>query len=543
MKKNLFLILIIFAFGFFFAQKASAGCSGTATWAHPDTDCGQLYLNCGAYESCCSVSSCANAGYTCAKARDADPMGTYWATDCVSRPQWIEFDLGQTTCIAGAQVWIFDPILPVTMNIQISNDRASWTNVVTGWTYSDDSAPASRSFGEVTTRYIRVSETNFPSQGWCSGGLGAASLSDFQILTQPFSSFVVPTVTTDLATVNTSNNTASLIGNVTNTGGENPDHRYIDWDTNSGVPYANTVDLGAGGAGTYSTNIAVSPNTTYYYRARAHNSAGEGTGSERRAVIYVADGAEQQFTTNSGNNSPTVQNLNLDSFQNTVCGITGGARARFRWTFVDVGDTQRDYQIQADDNSDFSSPVINVTSYNNNSQSFVNDLSSLLNWNTVYYWRVKVWDSVGNSSGWFYPPSSSVAPGVSFTTPSHAYPYPSFTFLPARPTLDTIVSFTDDSNCYSSPGNTEGNCSLASYAWDFNNDGITDSAKNGSATTSYNTTGIKTINLRITDSLGSCSISVNLNVGVKVPDWQEVPPIMWLRAFFAQINFGLASLF
>ena len=111
----------------------------------------------------------------------------------------------------------------------------------------------------------------------------------------------VTTVTTDIATISSiqlQNNQATLKGNVTATGGENPDHRYIDWDTDaSGEPYANTVDLGAGGTGEFSTTLTLNPGTLYYYRARAHNSAGDGKGGERKVVIYTASGGQQSFTT------------------------------------------------------------------------------------------------------------------------------------------------------------------------------------------------------------------------------------------------------
>ncbi|GAI21209.1 unnamed protein product, partial [marine sediment metagenome] len=87
----------------------------------------------------------------------------------------------------------------------------------------------------------------------------------------------VPTVTTKIADVDIQNNRAILKGDVTDNGGEDPDHRYIDWDNDqSGEPYAHTEDLGSGGTGEYSTTINIAPNTIYYYRARAHNSAGDG---------------------------------------------------------------------------------------------------------------------------------------------------------------------------------------------------------------------------------------------------------------------------
>ena len=109
-----------------------------------------------------------------------------------------------------------------------------------------------------------------------------------------------PTVATELATINLSTNQATLKGKVTATGGEDPDHRYIDWDTDaSGEPYANTVDLGAGGTGEFSTPLTLIPGTIYYYRARAHNSAGDGKGNERHVVIYQDSGGQESFTTES----------------------------------------------------------------------------------------------------------------------------------------------------------------------------------------------------------------------------------------------------
>ena len=137
-----------------------------------------------------------------------------------------------------------------------------------------------------------------------------------------------PTVTTDIATISSiqlQNNQATLKGNVTATGGENPDHRYIDWDTDaSGEPYANTVDLGAGGTGEFSTTLTLNPGTLYYYRARAHNSAGDGKGGERKVVIYTASGGQQSFTTLPSTYTLTVSKTGTGSGTVTDTGINCG---------------------------------------------------------------------------------------------------------------------------------------------------------------------------------------------------------------------------
>ncbi|GAH95247.1 unnamed protein product, partial [marine sediment metagenome] len=87
-----------------------------------------------------------------------------------------------------------------------------------------------------------------------------------------------PAVTTESA-ISIEETTANPRGDVTNTGGENPT-RYIDYGTSSGS-YPWNKNCGVGGTGVYNSNLTgLSPGTKYYFRARAVNSAGTGTGSE-----------------------------------------------------------------------------------------------------------------------------------------------------------------------------------------------------------------------------------------------------------------------
>jgi len=93
-----------------------------------------------------------------------------------------------------------------------------------------------------------------------------------------------PQVTTD----NISDKNATSArghGTITDTGGENPT-RYIQWGTESGN-YTDSCNVGIG-TGSYSCNlINLSPDTTYYYRAKAENSAGPTNGSEKSFKTLV----------------------------------------------------------------------------------------------------------------------------------------------------------------------------------------------------------------------------------------------------------------
>lgn len=103
-------------------------------------------------------------------------------------------------------------------------------------------------------------------------GIGEAIIGDVSVV-------VAPTVST-VAADNIEQVAANPKGNVTATGEENPT-RYIDYDIDSGAPYAYTKDCGIGGIGVYNSNLTgLIPGKKYYYRARAVNSGGTGTGSE-----------------------------------------------------------------------------------------------------------------------------------------------------------------------------------------------------------------------------------------------------------------------
>jgi hypothetical protein len=218
------------------------------------------------------------------------------------------------------------------------------------------------------------------------------------------------------------------------------------------------------------------------------------------------------YLTTPLNLPPTAESLSVDvSSSYVICGETSGSRAKFSWTFVDQGDSQSAYQIQIDNNSNFSSPEVDTGKVLSSSQTFL--LSRpfpLLNWGTTYYWRLRVWDSHDTpSTNWIYGPF--------FTTPSHSYPTIDFSWNPQNPAVGEVVQFTDGSTVY-------GGATKSSWYWTFQN-GNPSSSTNQNPTTTFTSTGPNSVTLKVTDSNGYwCESSQTVNLTYPLPTWKEIAP-------------------
>jgi len=90
----------------------------------------------------------------------------------------------------------------------------------------------------------------------------------------------IPIVSTSIAT-NITLTTATLNGNILATGGATVDERGFEWGTVSGSYPNSWTESGTFGTGTFNHTITgLNPNTTYYFRGKAYNSAGWGYGEE-----------------------------------------------------------------------------------------------------------------------------------------------------------------------------------------------------------------------------------------------------------------------
>jgi len=217
-------------------------------------------------------------------------------------------------------------------------------------------------------------------------------------------------------------------------------------------------------------------------------------------------------TTFELNSPPTALNLSVE--KGNYCIIPSHS---FSWQFSDPEEkNQYAYQLQVGDDFDSGKTI----SASNNVSVIVakNPGENQLSYNTDYSWRVKVWDEKDVSSDWVN--------GTNFRTESHMYPSPDFIWTPDVPTKGEVVIFnSDSSDCYNISNNRI-SCPSNSFLWIFPDD--IEFSKGDTASRNpevkFNSSGPQDVSLRITDDVGSCSLTQPINIGISLPQWQEVSP-------------------
>ncbi len=221
------------------------------------------------------------------------------------------------------------------------------------------------------------------------------------------------------------------------------------------------------------------------------------------------------------NSPPAVSNLTAPNWSYQQAADYRNARRAFlQWDYYDPESTPQDaYHVVFDDNSDFSSPLKDTGQTTGSAQSVLIDQSAGVNlsYDSVYYWKVKVWDGGNASSSWATH---------SFTTYKHEMPAPGFSWFPAKPSKGEDVKLTDGSQIYLSGAPTAPvACDDAKCDWlwtvppgtSINNDATSSPIINFSAEGSHN------VILTITDADGyAVSTTTVITVGSALPKWKEV---------------------
>ena len=295
----------------------------------------------------------------------------------------------------------------------------------------------------------------------------------------------------------------------------NPNGASLDCSSPNGFSSSDgtavcSIDNGVRSNATFndgSYDYSVSPSNTTTYIATC-----SGIGGTKSTSITI---------TVMSNQSPIATNLSVDT--SNYC--TYSLPTIFSWTYSDPElDAQKYYQVQIDNNSDFSSINFDSGKILSLSGAYT---GSEFGYNTTYYWQLKVWDDRGADSGWI--------PGPSFSTPVHKYPNPDFTSAPSSPSIDEIVQLcavqngpcgTNVSTCYNS-SNDPISCSGNTFLWTLPTEAEFASTSNASTENpqiKFTDSGNYMVTLKITDSTGSCSVTKPIQATLPLPEWIEITP-------------------
>lgn len=193
-------------------------------------------------------------------------------------------------------------------------------------------------------------------------------------------------------------------------------------------------------------------------------------------------------------------------------------RPTFSWTYFDSGgDDQSAFQIELYANQTLTPPIAfdtGKTLLTCASGSICQySLSTPLNFNSDYFWRVRVWDINNFVSGWSI--------GETFITPKHAT---DFTWSPAKPSVNETVTFTETST-FPNGGAT----AISSRIWtipDFNYSGLYTNASSPTRGI-FTVKGTKSITFNSTDNgtpSTTCSRIKSLDIKIPLPKIKEVAP-------------------
>jgi len=150
--------------------------------------------------------------------------------------------------------------------------------------------------------------------------------------------------------------------------------------------------------------------------------------------------------------------------------------------------------------------------------SLYTPMENELQYNKTYTWKVIVRNNQGVKSAW----SQST-----FNTPVHYYPIPNFSYVPpGNPVAGDTVTFTDNS-MVAVPAE-------AQYNWDFDygdpapdDPNFVSEASGKIVNHIYNSPDsddVYTVMLRVTDGLGTCEVTKDINILPPITKWKEIKP-------------------
>jgi M6 family metalloprotease-like protein len=186
----------------------------------------------------------------------------------------------------------------VTLRLQTSNDKTTWTNTTwsvattaTNIAASTVNVTVTTNLNSATTYFALVADGNlYQIDYWYIDNVSITS----------GTSTTIPTVTTTAASSITSS-TATSGGNVTADGGATVTERGICYATTQTPTTANSKVTSGTGTGTFTANMSgLAASTTYYVRAYAINSNGTAYGAQVSFTTLTSGGTTYDVTVGTG---------------------------------------------------------------------------------------------------------------------------------------------------------------------------------------------------------------------------------------------------
>ena len=180
-------------------------------------------------------------------------------------------------------------------------------------------------------------------------------------------------------------NTAISGGNVANDGGNAVSQRGVCWNTSPNPTTANFSTVDGSGLGNFSSNlVGLSPNTTYYVRAYAMNSAGTFYGNE---VSFITGNAANPTAHTCGAENVHNPNLNYgtmtDQEGNVYKTIVIGTQEWMAENLKTSTYRNGDLIPNVTDNAQWTGLTSGAWCYYNNDPQFECPYGKLYNWYTV----------------------------------------------------------------------------------------------------------------------------------------------------------------
>jgi len=250
----------------------------------------------------------------------------------------------------------------------------------------------------------------------------------------------------------------------------------------------------------------------------------------------------------SGSHIPQVATMSAPSRSYAGACVAGAKSATLSWTIKDddPGSSQSAYRVIVSRTNNISDVVLDTSKQSGSAEQIAIPANGVLNYNTPYYWFVKVWDDFGLASDWkqFDTTASgtltdnidannaiSSNPNLTFTTYSHEFPVSNFSLSPTNPVVDEPVNYTANAGYYTDESpSASSTCDGTNCFYRWSGTGFKSGPANPTtATTSviFNYSageGINTMKLNVTDLSGySCTTSKPILTDV-LPVWKEIKP-------------------